>query len=201
MAIVADKAELRRQLRARRRALTPAARAEAAARLCRHALGARLFRVSQRIACYWPNDGEIDPSEIAERARALGKQVYLPVLSRVQHDRLWFAQAEAGGALRTNRFGIPEPAVAARALVRAQALDLIFVPLVGFDDAGNRLGMGGGFYDRSLAFLANRRHWRKPHVVGLAYEFQRLDRLPANHWDVPLAAVVTDVAWHALPRQ
>jgi 5-formyltetrahydrofolate cyclo-ligase len=201
VAIVADKAELRRQLRARRRALTPAQRADAAARLCHHALAARLFRVSRRIACYWPNDGEIDPTAIVEHACALRKQVYLPVLSRVQHDRLWFAQADADSTLRSNRFGIPEPVVAARALVRAQALDLIFVPLVGFDAAGNRLGMGGGFYDRSLAFLGHRRHWRKPHVVGLAYEFQRLDRLPTSHWDVPLAAVVTDAAWYAMPRQ
>jgi 5-formyltetrahydrofolate cyclo-ligase len=103
--------------------------------------------------------------------------------------------------LQENRFGIPEPCVPARALVRAQLLDLILVPLVAFDASGNRLGMGGGYYDRSLAFVAQRQHWRKPHVVGLAYEFQRVARMPANAWDVPLAAVVTNRSWYNMPRQ
>jgi 5-formyltetrahydrofolate cyclo-ligase len=196
-----EKSELRHELRARRRALDPTQRAQAAERVCRNLVEARLFRVSRRIACYWANDGEIDPRAIVAHAQRLGKRVYLPVLSRVWHDRLWFAQVTADMKLRYNRFGILEPHVPARALVRARALDLILVPLVGFDGAGNRLGMGGGFYDRSLAFLAWRRHWRKPHLVGLAYEFQRLARLPANAWDVPLAAVVTDRSWHEMPRQ
>jgi 5-formyltetrahydrofolate cyclo-ligase len=196
-----EKAELRRRLRAQRRALSTETRAAAAERLCRQVAATRLFRVSRRIACYWANDGEIDPRAISERARRVGKDVYLPVLSRVQHDRLWFARSSADMRLRCNRFGIPEPRVAATELLRAQALDLILVPLVGFDDAGNRLGMGGGFYDRSLAFLAQRRHWRKPHVVGLAYDFQRVERLPTSAWDVPLAAVITDRACYLMPRQ
>lgn len=196
-----EKTELRKQLRAQRRALTAEARAEAAERLCQHVAATRLFRVSRRIACYWANDGEIDATRIIERAQRLGKRVYLPVLSRVNHDRLWFARATADTQLRLNRFGIPEPRVAAGELLRAQALDLILVPLVGFDSAGNRLGMGGGFYDRSLGFLAQRRHWRKPHVVGLAYDFQHVERLPTNAWDIPLAEVVTDCACYVMPRQ
>jgi 5-formyltetrahydrofolate cyclo-ligase len=196
-----EKAELRKQLRAQRRALSIEARAEAAERLCQQVAATRLFRVSRRIACYWANDGEIEATRIIERAQRLGKRVYLPVLSRVNHDRLWFARATADMQLQLNRFGIPEPRVAAAELLRAQALDLILVPLVGFDSAGNRLGMGGGFYDRSLGFLAQRRHWRKPHVVGLAYDFQRVERLPTNAWDIPLAEVVTDRACYVMPRQ
>lgn len=196
-----QKTELRRQLRAQRRALSAEARAEAAERLCRQVAATRLFRVSRRIACYWASDGEIDATPIIERAQRLGKHVYLPVLSRVHHDRLWFARTTPDAPLRRNRFGIPEPRIPAADLLRAQALDLIFVPLVGFDDAGNRLGMGGGFYDRSLGFLTQRQYWRKPHVVGLAYEFQRLQHLPTNAWDVPLAAVVTDRACYEMPRR
>jgi 5-formyltetrahydrofolate cyclo-ligase len=193
-----EKAELRKRLRAQRRALSAVARAEAAERLCRRVAAMRLFRVSRRIACYWACDGEIDATLIMERAWRLGKHVYLPVLSRVNHDRLWFARIAPGVPLRRNRFGIPEPQVPPGELLRAQALDLILVPLVGFDCAGNRLGMGGGFYDRSLGFLAQRHHWRKPHVVGLAYEFQRVTRLPTTAWDVPLAAVITDRACYEM---
>jgi 5-formyltetrahydrofolate cyclo-ligase len=78
--------------------------------------------------------------------------------------------------------------------VRAQELDLILMPLVGFDDRGNRLGMGGGFYDRSLEFLRHRQHWRKPHLLGIAYDFQRVNGLTADPWDVPLQGVITDQA-------
>lgn len=178
-----------------------AEREQAAHALGRQVANSRLFRVSRRIALYWANDGEIDPTVIFERALVLGKQVYLPVLSRVAHDRLWFAPASLDTQLRANRFGIPEPCVPAHALIRAQAIDVLFVPLVAFDAAGNRLGMGGGYYDRSLAFLALRQRWRKPHVVGLAYDFQRIPSMPANTWDVPLAAVATDCSWYNMVRQ
>lgn len=76
------------------------------------------------------------------------------------------------------------------------ALDLVLLPLVGFDDAGGRLGMGGGFYDRSLAYLARRQNWRKPTLLGLAHECQKVDRLAQASWDVPLAGTVTDKQWY-----
>lgn len=122
------------------------------------------------------------------------KQAFLPVLSRLSHDRLWFAPAEPGMELRPNRFGIPEPQVSRRDLVRAEDLDLILLPLVAFDARGNRLGRGAGFYDRSLAFLRFRRYLRKPHLLGLGHDFQRVPRLRADSWDVPLEGVVTDRA-------
>jgi 5-formyltetrahydrofolate cyclo-ligase len=155
-----------------------------------------LFRNSRRIAVYLPADGEVDTAAIIERAWAMGKQVYLPVLVPFLHNRLWFARYEAGTPLVRNRFGIAEPRVVHRRRIETHALDLVLAPLVGFDGEGNRLGMGGGFYDRSFGYLARRRRWRKPHLVGLAYDFQQLPRLPAQHWDVPLTAVVTDAACH-----
>ena len=91
-----------------------------------------------------------------------------------------------------DRFGIPEPVVGVKELVRARRLDLVLLPLVGFDHKGNRLGMGAGFYDRTLAFLRDRVHWKKPHAVGLAYDFQRVDGFDVDPWDIPLTAVVTD---------
>jgi len=189
-----DKPELRRALRARRRALPAHLRAAAADALAVRAAALRIFRVARRISFYLANDNEIDPLALMARAQARGKQCYLPVLSRINGDRLWFAPLRRDTRLRANRFGIPEPVVLPRELVRAAALDLILVPLVGFDVDGNRLGMGGGFYDRSLDFLRGREYWRKPHLVGLAYDFQRVDTLPVNDWDVALTAVVTDHA-------
>jgi len=156
------------------------------------------FRVSRRISCYLANDGEIDPQAVMERMWDMRKTCYLPVLPRLSGDYLWFAPAEPGTPLAQNRFGIPEPVVPARDLVRAQQLDLVLLPLVGFDENGNRLGMGGGFYDRSLLFLRNRKIWRKPNLIGIAHDFQRVDSLAAKPWDMPLDTVITDRAVYTI---
>ena len=189
-----EKTELRRSLRARRNALAPEDQRHAAERLASKLIGTRLFLTSRRIACYLPNDGEIDTRPILARIHRMRKDCYLPVLSRLSHDRLWFARLETNTDLKPNRFGILEPAVKSRDLIRAQELDLILMPLVGFDDRGHRLGMGGGFYDRSLEFLRHRTCWRKPHLLGIAYDFQRVNGLTADSWDVPLQGVITDQA-------
>ncbi len=189
-----DKNTLRQNLRARRRALSAEEQKQAAIRLAANVAGSRLFLASRRIACYLPNDGEIDTRPILAHIRRRRKDCYLPVLSRLSHDRLWFARMETDTELVPNRFGIPEPVVPARDLVRAQDLDLILMPLVGFDDRGHRLGMGGGYYDRSLEFLRHRSRWRKPHLLGIAYDFQRVNGLTADPWDIALAGVITDQA-------
>lgn len=187
-----DKSELRRRLRARRAALTAAEQTRAARGLARHACATRVFRASRRIACYLATDGEIDPRYIVERIWAAGKSCYLPVVSTQRDAALWFAPAEPGASLTLNRFGIPEPVARARARLRAQRLDLILLPLVAFDRAANRLGRGGGYYDRTLAFLRHRRYWKHPHVLGLAHDFQRVARLPVDPWDVVLDGILTD---------
>ena len=189
-----SKNELRRRLRETRRRLSQQEQNAAAARLVTRLVTSPFFRSSRRIACYLPNDGEIDPSPLIERLWRMQRQCFLPVLSRLSRDRLWFAQVLPDTPLSPNRFGIPEPVVRADRLLRAQQLDLILMPLVGFDRQGNRLGMGGGFYDRSLEFLRHRRYWRKPRLLGLAHECQRLEALTPEPWDVPLQGVVTDRA-------
>ena len=189
-----EKSDLRCTLRAKRQSLSAEDQKLAARALAANVAGTRLYLVSRRIACYLPNDGEIDTGRVIEHIRRLRKILYLPVLSPLAHDRLWFAEAKPKTKLVPNRFGIPEPAVPARDLVRAQELDLILMPLVGFDDRGNRLGMGGGFYDRSLEFLRHRTRWRKPQVLGIAYDFQRINGLTPDPWDIPLQGVITDRA-------
>lgn len=163
--------------------------------MARRLAASPLFRAARRIAVYWPNDGEIDVAPLLRRAWACGKTCYLPVL---RGKRLGFAAYRRGDDLNLNRFGIPEPALPARKLVGAPALDLVLVPLLAFDAQGNRLGMGAGFYDRTLAARARRAHWRRPRLIGVAYEFQKVAKLLPAPWDVPLDSVVTPAQWHII---
>lgn len=183
------RAELRRRLRDRRCALTRAERSACARRVARHVAATRWFRAGRRIAYYLPYDGELSPLPLMQRAWTLRKTCYLPVL---HNARLLFAPYRAGDALVYNRYGILEPACRARHCVSARSLDLILAPLVAFDERGNRLGMGGGFYDHTLAFLNRRAAWRRPRLIGLAYEFQKVAALTRAPWDVPLEGVVTE---------
>ncbi len=179
-------------MRQQRRALSPQQREKASLALARRLGRQPLFLRSQHIAFYLPNDGEMDLSPLIQRAWAMGKQCYLPVLSPLYHNRLWFAPYRHDSDLVLNRFGIPEPAINWAGIRPVWTLDLLLTPLVAFDANGNRLGMGGGYYDRTLAYLARRRHWRKPHLLGTAYAFQQVEHLPYKPWDVPLHGVVTE---------
>lgn len=188
---------LRRLLRAKRRALTPAQQRQAASRLYRQLAQHPLFRRARHVALYLPNDGEIDPLLLQREAQRRGKQVYLPLLARWPRTHMLFQRIDAGEALQRNRFSIAEPRPQASRQRRPWALDLLLLPLVGFDDSGGRLGMGGGFYDRALAYRLRHRNWQKPVLLGLAHACQQVDRLPLESWDVPLHATVTDRGWHA----
>ena len=188
--------QLRRMLRKARRALTPSEQRQAAQGLYRQLAQHPLFRRAKHISLYLPTDGEIDPRLLLRAAQRRGKASYLPVLSAWPRTKMVFQRVRPGETLRPNRFRILEPRVNARRQRKVWALDLVLLPLVGFDDVGGRLGMGGGFYDRSLAYLARRKHWRKPTLLGLAHECQKVDRLAQASWDVPLAGTVTDRQWY-----
>jgi len=190
-----DRNAIRRLVRDRRRSLSHQERHHLSALLATNITRTPLFRNSQTLALYLPNDGEVDLTAVAKTAWSMGKQCYLPVLSPLYHNRLWFAPYAPDTPLELNRFGIPEPAVNWRKMRPVWSLDLLLMPLVAFDNQGNRIGMGGGFYDRTLAYLSHRREWRKPHLIGTAFELQRFDALPNEPWDVPLEAVITEVAF------
>ena len=187
---------LRRMLRKARRALTPSEQRQAAHGLYRQLAQHPLFRRAKHISLYLPTDGEIDPRLLLRAAQRRGKATYLPVLSAWPRTKMVFQRVRPGEKLLPNRFRILEPRVNAKRQRKVWALDLVLLPLVGFDDAGGRLGMGGGFYDRSLAYLARRQSWRKPTLLGLAHECQKVDRLAQASWDVPLAGTVTDKQWY-----
>ena len=188
--------QLRRMLRKARRALTPSQQRQAARGLYKQLSQQPLFRRAKHISLYLPTDGEIDPRLLLRAAQRRGKATYLPVLSAWPRTKMVFQRVRPGEKLKLNRFRILEPRHNLARQRKVWALDLVLLPLVGFDDVGGRLGMGGGFYDRSLAYLARRHDWRKPTLLGLAHECQKVERLAQASWDVPLQGTVTDRGWY-----
>ncbi|HEX6592218.1 MAG TPA: 5-formyltetrahydrofolate cyclo-ligase, partial [Moraxellaceae bacterium] len=184
-----ERARLRRELRARRRQLSPRQQRSAARHLALALSRLPLLRCARRIALYWPVDGEIDARPLRRQRGLRQRQFYLPVLQAFPPDTLRFRHW-TGHRMARNRFGIPEPR-RGRALP-ARAMDAILLPLTGFDRRGNRLGMGGGFYDRTLAF--HRHGLPRPRLVGVAHHCQEVPALPAAPWDIPLHMIVTDRA-------
>lgn len=144
---------------------------------------------SRRIAAYFAVGGEVDCSSCFENVWKKNRELYLPVIC---DQDLAFAQYCAKTPILSNRFGIPEPVCAKAKLLKPSEMDVVLTPLVAFDDEGNRIGMGSGFYDRSFRFMRNRTHWLRPRLVGLAYEFQKTAQIKASSWDVPLHNVVTE---------
>lgn len=181
-----DRDRLRQQLRASRRAIPAAQRIAAAENLARHLLSLPFLPQAGSVAGYWAMDGEI--ALHAWQLQLPPTLTYcLPVLSG---DVLEFAPWRPGAPLVTNRYGIPEPDVDASALIDAADMAMVIVPAVGFDRDGNRLGMGGGWYDRSFSFRLSRP--APPWLVGAAFGIQQLEGISVQDWDVPLDAVCTE---------
>jgi 5-formyltetrahydrofolate cyclo-ligase len=178
-----DKALLRRELRRRRQALSSEQQHAAAAAVTRHIEVLQDWQSARRIALYLAADGEIDTAPLAALARAQAKELYLPVI--LPDNSLTFARWQQGATLHPNRYGIPEPP---EPVVSSPAggLDLIVLPLVGWDRRGGRLGMGGGFYDRTLEEVSG------PRLLGLGHSCQELETVPLQAWDVRLDFVATD---------
>lgn len=191
-----DKAALRRQLRTVRRAVPAAIRRQAGRALVRHALRHRLLAARRRIGFYIPANGEIDVMPLLNRAYAMGVECFLPIVPGRKQRKMWFSHLEHQPHLphhwRLNRFGIPEYHLPRGLRLRASRLKTVFMPLLGFDGLGYRIGMGGGYYDASLEFLSSRRTWRAPRLVGVAFSQQEVERVPFDPWDVPLDGVLTE---------
>ena len=180
---------MRVALRAKRRALSCAERIASAERIARNVDCWLRLRPSWRIALYAALPEELDTTPLIELARARGCRLYLPRIDRHSLGRkMQFVEMSARH--RSNRLGIAEPE--GSQIIGARWLDVVFLPLVGFDVHGVRLGTGGGYYDRAFAFRRWRTVWHTPQLVGLAYSFQQVEQIiPAAH-DVLLDAVVTE---------
>ncbi|TAL86901.1 MAG: 5-formyltetrahydrofolate cyclo-ligase [Rhodanobacter sp.] len=189
MDATAQRRELRQHLAARRRALAPAERIAAAQGLRRSLEHLPEYHTDARVAGYWASDGELPLNLVIPPLLAREQQFLLPVIDGDRHLR--FAPWQTGDEVTPNRYGIPEPSAPGERLEPFQ-LDLVLVPLLGFDRRGHRLGHGGGYYDRSFAFLADQARPTEPLLVGVAYAFQELPRIEAAHWDIRLDFIATE---------
>ena len=181
-----SRAALRRRYRAARHALTLGEQRLHAQAVARWFAVSGLMHCFKRFAVYAPSDGELDPSPIADHLLAAHKIVTLPVVERSR--QLSFYRYTSTTPIVRNRFDIPEPDTRYATLVPTAVLDVVLLPLVAFDDAGSRLGRGGGYYDAT--FESRRRALR----IGLAHELQHHTDLQHQPWDVPLDAVITERA-------
>lgn len=182
---------LRREMRHRRRALSVQQQQSAARDLFRLLSRQPLFLRSRHIALYLANDGEISPQLLLDRALRMGKRCYLPVLAPGTENRLWFVRYDHATRLVPNRYGIPEPQPAPKTTLPAARLDLVLMPLVAFDAHGGRLGMGGGYYDRSFAFKRRLKN-HSPYLLGLSHSCQQTEKLALADWDIPLHGIATE---------
>jgi 5-formyltetrahydrofolate cyclo-ligase len=186
---IARRDALRQLLRARRRALGAAGRAAAAHAITRHVAATRWLQGARPIGLYVSVGLEVSTEALRALARRRRSAVYLPRISNYRARAMLFAR-DHGQLAPCNRHGIPEPHTAES--MPARALSVVFMPLLGFDAEGTRLGSGAGYYDRLFAFRRRRHSWHRPLLVGLAFACQRVDHIDQGRHDVPLDAIVTE---------
>ena len=182
-----DRKAARRRVTDQRRSLSDTTRRDAEKCVARRLLHLPAMRRAHHVSVYLAINGELSLARFIASASRMAKQLYAPVLNG---DELRFGLLETNTPLGLNRFGIPEPRNGP--YIDPRSLDIVLAPLVGFDDRGVRLGMGGGFYDRSFHFLRSRSKWRKPKLVGIGFEFQHFNNIEARDWDVGLTTAITE---------
>ena len=179
--------QIRQQIRQRRRALTPEQQTQFALQAADRMMAYPPVLLAQTVAVFLSFDGELDTLPLIDQLWRAGKRVYLPVLHPFSPGNLLFLHYHPSSELVVNRLKIREPKRDVRDVLPLSQLDVLVTPLVAFDAAGQRLGMGGGFYDRTL------QNWRQHRLqpVGYAHDCQQVDALPTEQWDIPLPAVIT----------
>mgnify|MGYP000920642246 FL=1 len=177
--------QLRQQMRETRQKQTALQQQQAAQHITEQALKLIEQQQAKNIALYLAFDGEISTKPLINQLWQQGKHVYLPVLHPFVHGHLLFLRYLPDTPMKANKFGILEPHLNVKSVLPIEQLDIIFTPLVAFDRLGNRLGMGGGFYDRTLQ---NSQH--RFITVGLAHQCQQVEALPIESWDIPLEHIL-----------
>ncbi len=181
---------LRAKLRARRKALSATERIAAANGVANSLESLADFVVDRRIAGYWAIDGELPLHVVVSNLARRQQQYCLPRITGAR--RLSFVPWRSGADLESNRYGIPEPVCTKDDLLAPQSLDIVLLPLLGFDRSGWRIGYGGGYYDASFSFLRERSEAASPLLVGIGYAAQQLDAIEPADWDVRLDYVATE---------
>ncbi len=185
-----NRSQIRELIRKKRNSLSVEQQKNAATQLNMNLSQQINHNKTLKIGLYLTNDGELDTSLIIKDLWANKHHVFLPIIHPFNKHNLLFQQYEENSPMKTNRYGIFEPELNCSHVCPVAALDILFTPLVAFDQFGNRLGMGGGYYDRTLSKYYQE-SWNKPKVIGLAHNCQMVEQLPIESWDVPLKCIVT----------
>jgi 5-formyltetrahydrofolate cyclo-ligase len=183
--------DMRRELRIKRNKLTSLEQQHSANVLARLISDEQLLNNVKNIGIYLENDGEIGTSHIINMALKSNVSCFLPVLDFTAQNNLCFVLYDKGTPLNKNKFGILEPSLNEKNSIDPAKLDVIFLPVVGFDRSGSRLGMGGGYYDRALEFTKLHK-LDKPILVGLAHSIQEIKSIHRQVWDVPINFIATE---------
>lgn len=186
--------QLRKVIREKRLALSPQEQTNAASQLLIRLASHPKIQAAKNIAIYLANDGELNTQLFIKWCWAQNKNVYLPVIHPFSKGHLLFLKYTPKTIMNTNRFGIIEPQLNVGLIQLIHHIDIIFTPLVAFDKSGARLGMGGGFYDRTLQkwyqqYQDNKN--AKPYPIGLAHDCQLVESIPTEHWDIPIPELIT----------
>lgn len=191
---------LRESIKARREQLTPEQVIASSELITDRCLNLPAFQESQHIAIYISHRQEVDTTALIAASWNAHKKVYLPVLAEDLHH-LYFVEYTPDTVLEKNRYGIFEPHYQPSDRINCDELELVITPLVAFDSACHRIGMGAGFYDRSFYFLNQDPRPTKPTLIGLAYDFQKQETLARQPWDVNLNTIVTESQIYSLNAQ
>lgn len=183
-----QKPKLRASALRARRSLSDKQRKTASTKICERVTHSHEFMASKMVGCYLPTSDEVDPTNIIERAWCANKRVFVPVTDT--HGAMNFFEIMPNTVVTRNHYGIWEPD--SGTFVSAKQLDIVITPVAAFDAANNRIGMGGGYFDRCFRFLRNRCKWLRPKLIGVAFECQRVEKLVPDAWDVALYKTVTD---------
>ena len=181
---------LRSDLQARRLAATPAQRITAAQGLRTTLEQIPEFLTDANIGGYWATTGELPLMALFDGMRQRDQIFHLPVVGPMHS--LQFVAWKIGDEVAPNRYGIPEPVHERSRRVAVDMIDVLLMPLLSFDRKGNRLGFGGGYYDRALEFLRDRDKPSSTLLVGIGYSFQEVEHIDAEAWDVKMDYIATE---------
>jgi len=183
------KSEIRQTIRTKRNSLAATEKTLARSRLLTQIKDSQILDKHKNIACFLSFDGEVPTQAVIQHICKQDKNCYLPKLKPNKPNQLWFMPYRMGAKLTPNRFNIPEVDLLPNHAIAISKLDVVLMPLVAFNKKAQRLGMGGGFYDTTFAHLKGAN--KKPIFIGLAYDFQLIDDIPDDPWDIPLNGVCT----------
>ena len=197
--------KIRQFIRAKRRQLSMTEQTQASHHLLTYLSQHEIIKSAKRIAIYLAVDGELNGLDFIHWCWKKNKEVYLPVIHPFSPGHLLFLKYDASTVMTFNQYGIEEPKLDVRKIIPVNEIDVILTPLVAFDAKGNRLGMGGGFYDRTLAcwfekiqqatlgqnFENKAVESIKPYPIGIAHDCQQVDNIPTEHWDIPLPEIIS----------